>query len=311
MSTKARIPQFVAKLHNAPDLAAVERAITAEKRYLAKAYPPANSRRSVMRDYRNEVRRDKSIPLAYRQLVCTKGKAGLTIPIKLRNAALAADSAGVSDRLRGLKPLDNIDALIAQWVRMAESETVSHVILGLAGLTGRRVAEIGVSARFEVVNEAAVWFSGQMKERGEKANALRREGYEIPTLADAHLIADRLAWLRKQRPQWAAPARISDDRLADLAKVFHNAASKTISGAVKSQFGKEWKPKYLRPAYAEIVVATEDDETCAKSLRMSELLGHSTDDWRTGLRYCVFQITDPKYASGWREFVVPEETGTV
>jgi hypothetical protein len=77
------------------------------------------------------------------------------------------------------------------------------VSCALALTTGRRMAEIHLSATFEQIGEYQVAFTGQLKGKSrkvktsakDKAIALRNYRFEIPTLVKAEYVVEGLRWL--------------------------------------------------------------------------------------------------------------------
>jgi hypothetical protein len=92
------------------------------------------------------------------------------------------------------------------------------VSCAIALATGRRMAEIHLSAKFEKIDDYTVAFTGQLKgksrkvRQGDKAVSLRDVVFKIPTLLRADLICYALQWLDekgKRFSQTEDPERVN------------------------------------------------------------------------------------------------------
>lgn len=92
------------------------------------------------------------------------------------------------------------------------------VSCAIALATGRRMAEVHLSAKFEKLDDYAVAFTGQLKgksrklRQGDKAISLRDFVFKIPTLLPADLVCYALQWLDekgKRFPQTEDPERVN------------------------------------------------------------------------------------------------------
>ncbi|MBD2208127.1 protelomerase family protein [Calothrix sp. FACHB-168] len=97
----------------------------------------------------------------------------------------------------------------------------------IALVTGRRMAEIHLSASFEYYNDYEVIFRGQLKGKARKVKAdgrlvsLREKPFKIPTLIHAKLVCDGLAWLEKNDKRFAPnedPERVNRRFSKQLSK---------------------------------------------------------------------------------------------
>lgn len=97
-----------------------------------------------------------------------------------------------------LKRAHEVLSAVAAGAELADVEW-RDVSCALALVTGRRMAEIHLSAEFHPVGEYAVEFKGQLKgkSRKVKGDALRYHTFEIPTLVKAQLVCKALDWLDK------------------------------------------------------------------------------------------------------------------
>lgn len=88
------------------------------------------------------------------------------------------------------------------------------VSCSLALVTGRRMAEIHLSAQFQKSSKYAVLFKGQLKGKSRKikGQSLRSHEFTIPTLVEADLVVKGLNWLGKQKKRFPFsedPARVN------------------------------------------------------------------------------------------------------
>lgn len=82
--------------------------------------------------------------------------------------------------------------IIEMAVDFISSYDYKKISIGLAVLTGRRMAEILYTGEFDAVDSNHVFFTGQLKQNDN-------QGYEIPVLCDANLIVKALSNLRVLR----------------------------------------------------------------------------------------------------------------
>lgn len=82
--------------------------------------------------------------------------------------------------------------IIEMAVNFISSYDYKKISIGLAVLTGRRMAEILYTGKFDIVDNSHVFFTGQLKQNDN-------QGYEIPVLCDANLIIKALSNLRVLR----------------------------------------------------------------------------------------------------------------
>lgn len=153
------------------------------------------------------------------------------------------------------------------------------VIAGLALLTGRRTAEIVVTARLEKVqrNKLAAKFTGQLKARGE------RPTYQIPLLADYDFINNALTSVQGLYKDF------------DISKV-NSSLSTNLNKVVKVAFG-EWlgegvKMHDLRKFYAAYAYHSTGGRASKKSFRSfaRQILGHGAGDSTTTETYNKYEI---------------------
>jgi integrase len=166
-----------------------------------------------------------------------------------------------------------------------ESSYLAQAV-GLCALTGRRAAEIGATAKFELIegDTTKVLFSGQLKTK----DRIDISSFIIPVLGDAEKIVSTLNSIRAKKPEFI-----------NNPAMFHDAASKELNRRVKRFFpfvsDTLLSVKDLRSIYGELNFYFEDNRTIAKSKYISSILGHTEDDITTGQSYLDFYICDENY----------------
>lgn len=186
----------------------------------------------------------------------------------------------VSSNLRTLKLIKSIDDYFTTSIKLIESSKILDNIVGLAALTGRRVAEIGCSAHFKYIKYDYVLFTGQLKTKfRENVNP-----YEIPVFYNAKNLINVLNHVRYEKPQY-----YNDPEL------FHNSCSKTISSITKKAYQDiiegEVTPKDLRAIYACLANHRFNDGSIGITRYIADILGHDELDNNTCNSYIKYRIT--------------------
>ena len=190
-----------------------------------------------------------------------------------------------------LRKIYNVDEYIAVATQLLDAVSVYDRILGIAALTGRRVAEIACSVKLHPAQDdnLKAMFTGQLKTKGRTDVV----PYEIPLLYDYNAIARSLASVQMNKPQfWGNPA------------LFNATASSVLSSLVKKRFaglfeGKQ-KTKDLRAIYATIAFnkfqeqETSEFTTISINKFFANILGHSVDDVVTCGSYIDFCTPNKK-----------------
>jgi hypothetical protein len=184
-----------------------------------------------------------------------------------------------------LRKIYDVDKYISIAVGLLDAVSVYDRILGLAALTGRRVAEIACSAKLKGIegdNFKAI-FTGQLKTKGRTDVT----PYEIPLLHNYVAIAKTLKGIQKTKPQFVGKPAL-----------FNATASGRLSEQVKKHFSGlfegEPKTKDLRAIYALLAFdrfqAQEGSEFVTISINkyFASILGHSVDDVVTCGSYIDF-----------------------
>ena len=187
----------------------------------------------------------------------------------------------VREDMTKLKKIKDVDGYIAKARALLDDRSYIVRILALAALTGRRVAELGTSASFQLIagTDNKILFDGQLKTKGRDCPA-----YKIPVLANPADLVQTLQALRTKKPQFV------NDPLK-----FHDASSKHLSLRVKLCFSEfvegDITPKDLRSIYATICckLFKNNDRKTAQSY-YAEILGHSESDHATCNSYFDYCI---------------------
>jgi hypothetical protein len=199
----------------------------------------------------------------------------------------------ISQAQSNLRKIYDTDEYITLAVGLLDAVSVYDRILGLAALTGRRVAEIGCTAklvRCEGDDFKAI-FTGQLKTKGRTDVV----PYEIPLLYNYDIIVRALKGVQESKPQFLGnPA------------LFNATAASKLSAAVKKHFAGlfegEPKTKDLRAIYALLTFnkfqAGEQSEFVTISINkyFANILGHSVDDVITCGSYIDFCTPVVKYS---------------
>ena len=100
-----------------------------------------------------------------------------------------------TDRIaeRNTKFIRDPEAIANKAKELITSLDWSEIAAGLAVLTGRRSSEVIKTAKFSYKTKFSVMFSGSLKRRSEPIDVV----FEIPTLAQAELVIDAIARLRR------------------------------------------------------------------------------------------------------------------
>jgi hypothetical protein len=187
----------------------------------------------------------------------------------------------VSQEHRNLREFRNPDEMIGRAVDLLNSSSLYDVVIALSFLTGRRLAEIGCTAKFQILPKEKEWmlFDGQLKLK----NRLEQT-YKIPVLTQPRVILNALEQLRAAKPEWIGQMQLFNDK-----------AASNVSKRVKKNFAEfidDPEGKDLRAAYAEICYNRFAPIRTAKTRFFSDILGHGKDDNLTGQSYVDFFIKE-------------------
>lgn len=171
-----------------------------------------------------------------------------------------------------------LDVLSA--IKKGEDANWMDVSCAIALATGRRMAEVHLSASFEKVDEYSVIFKGHLKGKGrrvrvgDKAVAVRDYGFTIPTLLSADLVCFGLQWLEekaKRFPSDEDPERVNRrwskvlnqhvkdwDIFPDSDRTYHKFRAAYLRACVENDSTVD---KYDFADYAEQVLGDKDETT--------------------------------------------------
>lgn len=184
-----------------------------------------------------------------------------------------------------LRKIYDTDKYISVAISLLDAVSVYDRILGLAALTGRRVAEIACTASFAIVesdNFKAI-FTGQLKTKGRTDVV----PYEIPLLHNYNSIVRTLEDVQAVKPQFK-----------NNPELFNATASGRLGEQVKKHFTGlfegEPKTKDLRAIYALLAFNKFQEQDNSSFITISinkffaNILGHSVDDVITCGSYIDF-----------------------
>jgi hypothetical protein len=188
-------------------------------------------------------------------------------------------NAIVKTRRSNLNYILDVDGYIRKAVDLLQVDSFIDNILGLAALTGRRVAEIACTAQLDYINEFAVSFKGQLKTK-DVANDVF---IEIPVLVDSHLIINSLSRIQSRYGQYLNnPTKFHNNCSSALSKKSHQFES-FVEGKVT--------PKDLRAIYAAIAFNKHcNNDRMDDTVYYSNILGHDEKDTDTCLSYTKYKI---------------------
>ena len=188
-----------------------------------------------------------------------------------------------------LRKIFDVGRYIDVSIGLLSSVSVYDRILGISALTGRRVGEVGCTAKLKLLDSKTAIFEGQLKTRGRtnlKPNT-------IPVLHDCNILIETLKSIRKSKPEF-----INNPAL------FNSIGSSKLSSKVKKHysglFEGNQKVKDLRAIYAELAydnyVNNEKTQfvTVSKNKFFANILGHGEDDVITCNSYFDFCLPKKK-----------------
>lgn len=141
-------------------------------------------------------------------------------------------------RLEASNAID-VGMLIAKAIEMMQHSKSEYIALGVAIVTGRRVAEVCVTGTFQADDTYTLRFSGQGKKKTEEQrDALR----SIPCLVDSNLIEAAVERLRELEP----PAKYYKSE--DPTEAFNNGA---FYKRISRKFTTELQPYFDEAGFVE------------------------------------------------------------
>lgn len=304
-----RIEEFIGEIKKARVVKQLKAVCAAQLEYYRENFE-FTTYRTYLTDCRNELRKLNPEHKALKYL---------TLPREQHMEFRQEERAKVYEKSGHLCPLDP-DAFILKCEELLSASSYYRKAIGLAGLTGRRISEILVSARFEAVDESHLLFSGQLKTK--KSENARIAPYVIPCLGNGFKIVNVWRELRAQKIFISGERNL--DKLALIVAKAHTitadqhselmlehgeeirliaeranaATSKEIGKVIKKEFAeiisnpKLLQTKSLRAGYAHIAFDLFEDESAEKdsNFYFSQILGHSINDLSTAQSYKIFYL---------------------
>ena len=186
------------------------------------------------------------------------------------------------------------DAVVAQAMKLLQSQSWDELVVGLAVTTGRRLAEILQVGRLFPETMYSVKFAGQLKRRDKSLDA-----YEIPTLCQASLVLDAWQRLRQIKDVSSMP---QDQISKVLGPVVSETANRYFSELVPVRTGKDdlftslFRTVYARIAVLYYGVLHKDDLTFMATIQghywFLEAEGQKKIDYAATLHYNDYRIAD-------------------
>lgn len=170
--------------------------------------------------------------------------------------------------------------VVLSQIKNGEQANWMDVSCAIALATGRRMAEVHLSASFEKVGNYEVIFKGHLKGKsrrvriGDKAVPVRNYGFKIPTLLPAELVCVGLQWLNdlgKRFPASEDPERVNRrwskvlnesvkdwDIFPEEDRTYHKFRAAYLRACVEND---DTVDKYDFSDYAERILGDKDETT--------------------------------------------------
>ena len=269
-----QIEKFIDNISN---LSEIEDRCQQEKSYIDAHYKTLGSRKYTFTLYRNAVR-DSSLEDSSKKVILNILKLTTEETLFYKEDY----KKKVKEEQNNLKLIIDYQGYINKAESLIKTNLFISSVLGFAALTGRRVAEIACSAKFQLYSPAHLMFSGQLKTKGRGDIG----SYLIPCLTSPIEIVSEFKRFRKNFP-----------RYIDEFRAFHNNNSKDLSVQAKRHFSDyvegEVKPKDLRAIYATIACKTiKENFRQSEQSYMADILGHDENDLNTCNSYIDYKIKD-------------------
>ncbi|MBN3893820.1 MAG: hypothetical protein HWQ41_00480 [Nostoc sp. NOS(2021)] len=185
-----------------------------------------------------------------------------------------------------LEQIASIDKYLAKIDELLQSRDYRELAAGLIAATGRRPAEILVTAEFKQLNQYQVEFTGQVKTKSDQPKT-----YPTYTLVESYKVVNALARLR----------RIPEVKLLTTHSLLEvdSATNNKINSKVKESFSEIIKPpsgestlsaKNLRAVYGAIAIHFFCPIKQSTNQFMTQNLGHVSE--ATATNYEDYQVTD-------------------
>lgn len=269
-----KIENFLKNLENENN---IKNICILEKEYIDKYYSTIGSRKKTYSLYRKAVN-DAKFSMDLKKIVLNV--------LKLSNEEMLEYKKEYREKVKSehdnLRYINDVQGYIETSISLFQSKNFIDKVLGFAAITGRRVAEIGSTAEFELHTPQHLIFKGQLKTKESKYY----DSYVIPILMNTYDFITHFRFFREQYTKYL-----------NNPVGFHNSCSKDLSFKVKVHFSKFVEgvitPKNLRAIYATLA-SNEFNKNTRKTHQsyIADILGHSPDDLNTVNSYFVFKLKD-------------------
>lgn len=269
-----RIENFLKNLENEID---IQNICISEKNYIDTYYLTISSRKKTYSIYRKAVN-DSKFSMDIKKIILNT--------LRLSNEEMLKYKKDYKEKVKSehdnLRYINDVQGYIETAIYLLQSKNFIDKVLGFAAITGRRVAEIGSTAEFELHTPQHLIFKGQLKTK--ESNYY--DSYIIPILMNTYDFITHFRFFREQYTKYL-----------NNPDAFHNSCSKDLSFKVKVHFSKFVEgvitPKNLRAIYATIV-SNEFNKNTRKTHQsyIADILGHSPDDLNTVNSYFVFKLKE-------------------
>lgn len=207
--------------------------------------------------------------------------------------------AKVRGQMRNLILVEHWREIVEAFQECLESDNPKLLLIGIMGVTGRRMHEVSTTGTFTPVYEQwgdtrvrhkyVLNFTGQAKTRGAEGTKYK-ETFRIPCLAPARMVLDAFHRLRSSSEgmMWK-----------DMDNTEFNArVNGTINRNLRSHptIARFWPKedrlmgKCLRSLYAEIAYQVFAPSSVAKTVHYAQTLGHGEKDTATSLSYMDYTL---------------------
>lgn len=281
----AKPQSFLEEVTKCSTIVEIRAKARAERKYLKKEYGTIGSLKNGFTIYRNYLKTHISAEkkMSGKSLLATLLKI-LRLSPKQQSIFNQAKVIEIKSNKSNLRELYDVQGYIDKAALLLESKSYVDQVIGLCALTGRRAAEIGSTARFKLINEHKIKFSGQLKTKGRTDVA----PYEIPVLFSASKLIETLENIRKTK-----------EKFIDNPKLFHDAVSRFLGAKIKQHFTGffegEPKVKDLRAIYALISFMefnkVKGNKKVDRDVYFAKVLGHSENDTTTCGSYVDFFVS--------------------
>ena len=274
---KMQIEKFIDNIDNITDLSEIEIRCKQEKSYIDANYSTLGSRKYTFTQYRNAVK-NSALKNSSKKVVFDILKLNTKETLSYKEDY----KQKVKQEQNNLKLIIDYQGYIAKAESLIRTNHFISSVLGFAALTGRRVAEIACSAKFQLHSPAHLMFAGQLKTKGRGDIG----SYLVPCLTSPIEVITEFKRFRKNSPRYIGDVR-----------TFHNNNSKDLSVQAKKHFSDYVEgivtPKDLRAIYASISCKTiKANFRQSEQSYMADILGHDENDLNTCNSYIDYKIKD-------------------